>query len=351
MRKAILPLSLSVLLAVILISLGTDQVFLALRAFFIAPLSNPFYLTSMISLASLLLLSGSGISLAFSAGSFNLGGEGQSYAGGLAPAFLMLLMGSRMEAWMAPLILLLGILTAMLVSGVQGWAAAELKNRLSIDPLISTFLLSSALLPFMDSLIIGPLRDQESNLLSMPRIPEFLRLPALPSLPRIHLGILLSLAAWAAVMLWYHHSRRGFEVKMAGANADFARFMGLPVGRLLSLVMIVSAALHGLAGFIALVGVQHAAVVGFTAGIGWNGIAVSLIGGNRLRNLPVSALIFASLITASNAAMVFTDFSFELSTVIQASVFLLISVDFAWRRNGFALLKSRLFPTSGEALK
>jgi ABC-type uncharacterized transport system permease subunit len=347
MRKSIVPLLVALGIAMILIAFGTENFSPAVRAFFLAPLTNSYYLTSMISLASLLLLSGTGVTLAFSAGSFNLGGEGQSYAGGLAPALLFAWFGHRIDSPLASLLLLLaGIIVAVMSSGFQGWISGSLKNRLGIDPLISTFLLSGALLPFFDSLIIGPLRDEGSNLLSMPRIPASLMLPAVQRLPRIHLGIALAVGLWLGVLLWYHHSRLGFEVKISGANPEFARFAGLRVNRLLVLVMAMSAAFHGVAGFIALTGVQHAAVVGFTSGIGWNGIAVSLISANRLKNLPAGSLIFAYLITASNAAMVYTNFSFELSTVIQASVFLLISVDFVL--GGHSDLLDRLMRIFGK---
>ncbi len=330
MRKSLLPLGIATAVAVVLIVLGTDSVPAALRAFFLAPLTNGFYFSSMLSTAALLLLSGTGVSIAFSAGSFNLGGEGQSYSGGLAAALVFLLAsGSQSQgAGLLALLFILAILAAVVVSAFQGLLAAVLKTKLDIDPLISSFLLSAGLIPVMDSLIIGPLRDVNSNLLTMPRIPQGVRLPYIASLPKIHLGIFMALMFWLIVTLWYHHSRRGFELKISGANGNFARFAGLPVSGMMILALTLSASFHGIAGFIALTGVHGAAVLGFSSGIGWNGIAVSLVGGNRLKNLPLASLIFSYLISAGNAAMIFTDFSFELSTVIQATVFLLISVNF-----------------------
>lgn len=337
-----IPLGISTLIIILLITLGTDQPGQAMYAFFLAPFTNSYYGSSLLSLSSLLLLSGLGVSIAFSSGSFNLGGEGQSYAGGLAAALILLYVTGSPA--LSPLVLLLALAAAVLVSAALGWISGVLKTRLNIEPLISSFLLSSALIPFLDGLIIGPLRDQQSNLLSMPALAERYRLPALAALPRLHGGIPIAIVIWLAVVFWFRRSRLGFEFKVTGANRDFAGHSGINVNRIVILGMVLSALFHGVAGFIALTAVSHAAILGFSSGIGWNGIAVSLIAGNRRELLPVGSLVFAYLITASNAAMVYTDFSFELSALIQALVFLTVTGNFLIRRNVSSLIFSSAAP-------
>lgn len=346
--EAAIPLGISTLIIVILITLGTDQPLRAMNAFFLAPFSNSYYGSSLLSLSSLLLLSGLGVSIAFSSGSFNLGGEGQSYAGGLAAA-LILLYVPQIPGF-TPLILLLALACAVLVAVILGWISGILKTRLNIEPLISSFLLSSAIIPLMDGLIIGPLRDQQSNLLSMPALADAYRLPALESLPRIHAGIPIAIAIWLAVVFWFRRSKLGFEFKVTGANREFAGHSGINVKRIVILGMVLSALFHAVAGFIALTAVSHAAILGFSSGIGWNGIAVSLIAGNRREMLPLGSLVFAYLITASNAAMVYTNFSFELSALIQALVFLTVTGHFVIRRKtgGSLSFTSRVPDKSGR---
>ncbi len=330
MRRSFFSLLMALATTVVLIILGTENRGQALAAFFLAPLTNNYYLGSMISQASLLLLTGSGVCIAFSAGTFNLGGDGQAYAGGLSAALVFLLFQAVPGAGIAPvfLVIILALLGSLGASSLQGFLAGTLRNRLQIDPMISSFLVAAALVPFMDSLIIGPLRDGGGNLLAMPELESAFQIPHLSSNPRLHGGIIISLIIWSGTILWYSQSRQGFELKITGANSEFAEFLGVDVGTVARNALVVSAALHGIAGYLALVAVQHAAVIGFTAGLGWNGIAVSLVARNKLENMPFAALVFAYLSTGAKAAMIYTSFSFELSTIIQAVVFLLISVQY-----------------------
>lgn len=349
MSKSLRAIGLAAGIAVALVLLGSAQPLDAIRAFFLSPIINRYYVSNMISNAAALLLSGTGVAIAFSTGAFNLGGEGQAYAGGFAAA--LVLASPVFPAGAAPIIMILALTAAILASSIQGMTSGMLQAKLGIDPLISSFLFSAALIPLMDGLLIGPLRDKTSNLLSMPPIHEHFHLPALQAMPRLHLGIIIAVAIWALIFLWYRGSRRGYEMRIVGSNPNFAQYAGLSTRALMSLSLALSAGLHGIAGFLALTGVQHAAVVGFTSGIGWNGIAVSLIGGNKLKNLPLSALVYSYLLTAGNAAMVYTDFSYELSAIIQASIFIVISIDFVSKNRGAMLGRMSKRSTPSNATK
>ena len=327
--------------AVFLFLLLSSSPLTSLRAFFLQPFANRFALGNMINSAVGLIFTGLGISLCFRAGIFNLGGEGQTYAGAFTAAWV----GIRLrEILPAPESIgrlgteagesggaagwLLLIVAAGLFAGALLAAVSVLLNRLAgIDELLSTFLVANAVIPVIDHAVSGPFRDQESYLLTTPRIPEACRLPEI--LPPSHLNASLFVAVGLTLLagVYLFRSVHGYEHRMYGLNREFAKFGGIRLGAYASVPLIVGGALCGGAGAFVVVGTSHACVQGMTAGMGWNGIAVALIARTNPFAVIPAALIFAYLEAGADAAMLHADFSFEAGAFIQAIIFLLITAE------------------------
>jgi len=319
---SILALIAAVVLSTILIALAAENPGDALKSFFITPWTSLYLLGNMMDRSGLLIVTGLGIALAFKGGTFNLGGEGQVYAGGLAAVFVLL---HAPENLSTPITMLAALVVALAAGGFLGAVSGILKSRFGVDELISSFLISSTVAPIADYLISGPLRDPSSNLLATARIPARLLFPRIlePSSMNISLVGAVLLAFYFAFFLT--STATGYRIRVAGSNPLFARFAGFSPSRYWMPVMGASGALHGMAGFFAVAGTYGLCHRGFSGGIGWNGIAVALIARNNPVALIPAALAFAWLETGSSSALLSSGLSMETGTFIQAVVFLLVT--------------------------
>lgn len=320
----------ALLVCVLIIVFISEKPADALYSFFAGPFLNVYHFGNMIDDAGLLILTGLGITLAFKAGVFNLGGEGQAYTGAIVAAQLALLLKGVPAVIGIPLIVLGSAAAAAVFGGISG----VLRWKWNLDELITTFLLSSAAMPIIDYLIAEPLRDDAGYLLATSVIPERLRFAHL--LPPSHLngGLFIGLVLAGALWLLFYRTRWGYELRQCGLNRTFAQYGNIPVGVYIVVPMTASGALHGIAGAMQVTGTRFMAVQGATAGLGWNGIAVALIAEQNPLAVVPAALIFSYLNAATETAMLRTDFSFELSFIIQAIVFLLITAKVVRMKTG-----------------
>ena len=282
---------------------------------------NALHLGDFLNYSVLLSLTGLGIIIAFNAGSFNLGGEGQVYSGAVAAVAAALFLPDLPGAAGVVMILLCGSAAGALLATLSGL----LKSRWKVDELISTFLLSAGISKVVDYLIQSPLSNPESYLITTAKIPEAYRLPSL--LPPSHFNISFVLVFLFTPLAYFylHHSRSGYELRMIGNNREFARFGGLNLGIYDTLPLSASGALHGLAGAVAVAGTYHAGILGFTAGLGWNGIAVAMIASRNPKYLIPAVLFFSWITQGARLAVLQSDLSLELGNIIQGILFLLIS--------------------------
>lgn len=321
-HNVILALSAALLSALAVILLAAPKPLNAAVDFFIGPFSSIYYLGNMLSNASLLLIAGAGVALAFRAGVFNLGGEGQVYSSSLTAALLALALPPSWGFFGTLLILLSSTMTGGLIGGVNGLC----KRLWNVDEMIGSFLLGQGLFFITDYLITGPLRSSSGYLLATEEIPKTFFLPRI--LPPSYLSISILLAPILALLLhrYLFFSRSGYELRMSGLARDFARYGGINTGRYYTLPMLISGGLYGLCGGLLVLSVHHMAIQGGSTGIGWNGIAVALIGANNPLLLIPSALVFAYLQEAAASASLASSISLELGSIVQAVVFLFITV-------------------------
>ncbi len=286
------------------------------------PFRSRLILGNTLAYATLLCFSGLGITLAFRAGSFNLGGEAQV----AVPALLVVIAGSAAD-WVpgiigVPLLLALGAAAGAVLAAISGL----LRAHLDIDELLSSFLISAGLIPVVDYLVTGPLRDSGSSLLATVPVSDAYRLPAL--LPPSRLSVALPIAVLVVLLLsaWERRSRAGFELRLLGANERFARYAGVPLPAARAGAMAVSGALHGMAGAAAVLGSFGAMFAGMTSGVGWNGIAVALLAGLQPILVLPAALVMAWIVTGAASAQVLSGLSTSLTTLLQGIVLLILAL-------------------------
>lgn len=311
----------AVLLAIVLIFLLSDDPGRTIYYFFAGPFINRYYLGNLLNSAIPLVFAGLGIAVAFSSSAFNLGGEGQVYAGALVTAAVCLALPDTNGFIGGIAAVLAGVITGAVLAGISGY----FKMKWNTDLLISSFLISAAVVLIVNFLITGPLDDPASSLLATPKIAEQYRLLRIFKPSKLNISIVFSIVAAIAVYTFMYHTHRGYEMRICGLNPDFARYGGVNVNTYLVLPMILSGALHGLGGGLAVTGTHYMALKEFTFGVGWNGIAVALIAKNHPLGVIPAALFFAYLDAGAKAAMLHSDVTFEIAAIIQSVIFYLVT--------------------------
>jgi len=292
----------------------------ALGQFFIAPIANSYYFGNLLAGMGPLIMAGLGVAVAFASRNFNLGGEGQVYSGGLAAALIPLAFGGS-----SPWVAVLAFAGAALTGGLLGASSGFLKRRLGIDELISSFLVSAVAVLSVDYLIAGPFRDGTSNFQATTPIASGLAFAKLFPPSSLNGGIFIALAAAGLGKFLFDKTRFGFELKLCGANREFAAYSGIDSGFYTTAPMALSGALHGLAGALLVFGSYGAAMKGFSAGTGWNAIAVALLARNDPAALIPAAFFYSYLQAGAQSVQMGSNISSEIMAVIQAVILLFVT--------------------------
>jgi simple sugar transport system permease protein len=243
-----------------------------------------------------LVLTGLAVALAFRAGVFNIGAEGQLLAGAGAAAAVASIASTGVVA--LPLMLAAGMAAGGAWAGVAAW----LRHRFGVLEVISTILLNFVALHLVGFLVRGPLQEPTGIYPQTPMLEPAARLPVLIPGTRLHAGAAIALVA--AVAMWWvlRETAAGFRVRVAGANPDAAATAGeVNVAAVTMRAFLVSGALAGLAGAVELTGVTYALYENLSPGYGYTAIAVALLA--RLHPLGVLAagLLFGGLEAGASA--------------------------------------------------
>jgi len=271
-----------------------------------------------------LLLTGLGVAIAFQAGIWNIGAEGQLLAGAAAVAWLGTRLGA-LPTWVAlPLVLVLSALAGALWAAVAG----VLKTTRNVDEVISTIMLNFVALGVVGYLVHGPLMEAAGAYPQTDAIDATARMPRLFVGYRVHAGLPIALVAAGAAWVLLFRTIYGYEMRAAGLNPAAARLAGLRITRAILGALTVSGALAGLAGGIEVSAVTFRLYEQFSPGYGFTAIAVALLGRLHPGGVVVAAIFFAALDVGSAAMQRSAGVSSVLVSVIQATViFSLLAVE------------------------
>ena len=282
---------------------------------------NVYYLGQALNLSALYMLAGSGAVISIKSGDFNLGGEGQIYLGGFVTAVLL----AKLNLPWGGFSVMIALLAALLCSAIMAGLSALFKLFKNADFLFTSFIISAAVIPFIDGLVAGPFRSTTDNLLATPFIPEGVRLPGILPPSPLNASFIFALALCGAAWLLLYRTAWGRQLRTLGVSPEFSRFAGFACPRLSLTSALISGALHGLAGAAAILGTYFTCHQGFYSGMGWNAFSAALIAGaNPLLLIPSS--IFMGLITTySNKFAMYHNFGFDISGLLQAGILFVIA--------------------------
>lgn len=277
---------------IIMVVSGYDPV-AAYTALWNGAFGSSYYLGEVIRQVTPYILSGLAVAFAFRVGLFNIGVEGQFIVGWLASVWVGL-------AFDLPKIILLplSLLASMAAGALWAFIPGLLKARFRVHEVIVTIMMNYIALHVTNYFIRSVITNNKDR---TPNIPDAasLRSPWLESLTdysRLHWGIIIALVC--AVIMWFllEKTTRGFELRAVGFNQHAAHYAGMSVNKNIILSMVISGIFAGLAGSMEGLGTfGYAAVKGGFTGVGFNGIAVALLGGNTALGVVFSALLFGAL--------------------------------------------------------
>ncbi|MDX2270841.1 MAG: ABC transporter permease [Cyanobacteriota bacterium] len=257
-----------------------------------------FALTETLTRATPLILTGLAVAVAFRAKLWNIGAEGQFYAGALAATLL----GSgaiTAPAWLLiPLLLAAGAGAGGLLLGIPAW----LKVRFRVDEVVTTLLLNFIVLLAVSYLLEGPLKDPLA--LGWPQARPIMATGVLPKLmerTRLHGGLLLALAA--AGLIWGINRLTiwGYEMKAVGSNPEAAAFLGIPVHRVILYTSLLSGGLAGLAGVSEVTGLKGYLTLDLSPGFGYSGIVVAMLAQQHPLGVVAAAVFIAGIYVGADS--------------------------------------------------
>ena len=241
--------------------------------------------------------------MAFKARLFNIGAEGQLYAGALAAVAVGGLHGGIGFAQIPiPLLFVLMVLAAALAGALLLLGPALMKQRLGVDEVVTTLLLNFIMLLLVSMLLDGPMKDPTA--MGWPQSVALigdLELSKLIPQTRVHSGLLwgmvLALAVWALLKF----TVLGFDIRAVGANARAAAFAGVPVTRTVVLVAMLSGALAGLAGAIEVAGRTGYVTLDMSPGYGYSGIVIAMLAALHPLGVVLASIFVAGVLVGADS--------------------------------------------------
>lgn len=247
------------------------------------------------------IFTGLSVAVAYHAGLFNIGAEGQAYIGGLGTGLVCLALGAWPFWAVLPLAILAGATFGAAWAFVPGWLQAKRGSHIVITTIMFNFIAAATMTYLLVNVLIKP--GQQS--------PESREFAANATMPAMHvllgkigihftatpfnLAFLLALAASVLVWLFVWRTRWGYALRVAGENPSAAVYAGISPPRVMVGAMLLSGALAGCLGLNELMGSQHRILLDFPAGAGFIGIAVALMGRNHPLGIFLAAVLFGAL--------------------------------------------------------
>ena len=254
--------------------------------------------------ATPLILTGLACTVAFKMKLWNIGAEGQFYAGAFAASLVVLVPLLPPESpRVVVLVAMMGM--GMLGGALLGFIPGYLRARFRVNEIITTLMLNEIIIRWNNFWIFDKWSDAGFQMTPtfernawLPRLADYARQAPIFSGITLHLGFIIALAAVAVVWWVLERSRWGYEIKLAGDNPEAARYAGINMVRNMVLVMMLSGALAGLAGMSEISGVVHRLQERISPGYGFTGIIVAWLAKLNPFAVVLVSILFGALILA-----------------------------------------------------
>lgn len=307
----------------------------AYQRYVLTPLTQTTSIGEVILAAIPILFTGLAVAVAFRAGYWNIGAEGQFLAGAIGATAV----GLALPGLPGPIAIPLALAAGAAAGVVWSLVPALLRTRFRIDEVVTTLLLNPVALLLVQGLLNGPWRNSTSGFPVSDTLGAGYAMPTVLPGTRVHLGAILVVVL--AVVIWLVLSRTavGLRVKAVGLAPDAARFSGIAVKRTLLRSALVSGAIAGLGGADQVLGVGHKLSQEVSSSYGYTGIVVATLGALTAGGVVLVALLLGDItVGAQNASLVLQlppqmgDIVSSLLMLAVISVLVLRRYKVSWRR-------------------
>lgn len=269
--------------------------------------------------ATPLILTGLAVALAFRAGVFNIGAEGQFLVGAAAGSAIALTFGRVPGLLLVPVVLVAGAFAG----AAWAWIAAVLRARFHVLEVISTIMLNFVAAYLVSYLVRGPMQEPTHVYPQTSSITHAAQLPRFGASGRLHIGFVIAVLACLASWWTIRYTAGGFRLRVVGANAHAARVAGqIDVARVTMRAFLVSGALAGLAGAIEVSGVTYALYENLSPGYGYTAIAVALLARLDAGAVIATGILFGALEAGASAMQRDAGVPSVIVSVVEAGIIL-----------------------------
>jgi simple sugar transport system permease protein len=271
-----------------LILLSNANPFETYYYFLFAPLGSRVSTLEILVKATPLILTGVAVTFAFATGYYNIGAEGQLYAGAIAAAGLGVALHGVPAIIAIPVMILGGFIAGM------AWALipALLKVKLAVDEVVTTLLMNSIMAYIVSALLNGPWRDPASGWPQSPEISPTAMFFKIVPRSRLNFGFVIAIAA--ILILWIIMTRTSFGLKMraVGLGKPAAKFAGISVNKTILIAALVSGGIAGVAGVAEVAGIQFHLIGELSPGYGYTGVIIATLGALNAFGVGLAAIFF-----------------------------------------------------------
>ena len=270
------------------------------------------------------IFTGLAVAVAFHALLFNIGGEGQAAIGGLAVGMVALLLDTSLPAF---LVVILAIGGAFLFGGIwgaiPGYLQAKRGSHIVITTIMFNFIAASIMVWLLAGMLMAPGQMSPetrsfADSVALAKIHNLLALIGIKTAKSpLNLSFVIALIASVGVWVLIWRSRLGYAIRATGFSTKAAIYGGHQPARIIIITMAISGGLAGLMALNEILGVQHRVILNFTAGYGFTGIAVALMGRNHPVGILFASLLFGALYQGG------AELDFEFQTITREMVIMI----------------------------
>ncbi|KFI33585.1 sugar ABC transporter permease [Haematobacter missouriensis] len=314
--------------ALVILAIGADPVE-AIRTMVTGALGSSYGWGFTLYYATSFMFTGLSVAVAYHAGLFNIGGEGQATLGGLGVALVCLALPWT-HWWLAlPAAMIGAAVFGAVWAAIPAWLQARRGSHVVITTIMFNFI-AAALLNYLLVNILRPIGSMDPATArfpagaTLPRLSEILALVGIPFNNRnpANITFLIAVAACIAVWLLIWHTRLGYEIRAFGKSESAARYAGISPTRITMWAMLISGGLAGMMAINNVMGEAQRLVLNSVEGAGFIGIAVALMGRSHPVGIFLASLLFGFLYQGGAELSLWMAIPRELITVIQALVIL-----------------------------
>jgi general nucleoside transport system permease protein len=277
------------------------------------------------------IFTGLAVAIAFHAGLFNIGGEGQAYIAGLGVGVVCLAFDHVLPWWLTfPIAILGAAAVGALWALIPAWLQAKRGSHIVITTIMFNFIAASAMVYLLVDVLkpAGSMAPQTRQLAEGAQLPKlgwflsefgFTVRPSAPLNVSFLLALVMAFVVW--VLIW--RTKLGYEIRTMGFSPKAARYAGISETRIIIVTMLISGALAGMMALNPVMGDQHNVSLDFVSGAGFVGIAVALMGRSHPAGIVPAAILFGMLYQGgAELAFEMPNISRDMIVIIQGLVIL-----------------------------